>query len=187
VGNAVGFALSTKSNEAKIALLDLVGNNRTRPPQRKEVEALVEQLRTLRKPGSWIGTVNSVKGKWKVLWTSEDEVNIFVKLGLVKDRGEGAIQEVTQIIGDGTIANNIPFSGGGYLGVTGTCEKSSRVGRSEFAFTDAKLSLAWLRQGEPFDFPPLGIGWFDTIYCDSEIRCDFNSRNDILILKRVRG
>jgi len=32
-----------------------------------------------------------------------------------------------------------------------------------------------------YSFPPVGSGWFDTIYLDEELRCDVNSRNDILI------
>ena len=52
--------------------------------------------------------------------------------------------------------------------------------RTDFEFTTAKLDC-----GVSFipvlDLPPVGKGWFDTVYLDDELRVDTNSRNDILI------
>ena len=52
--------------------------------------------------------------------------------------------------------------------------------RTDFEFTTATLDC-----GVSFipvlDLPPVGKGWFDTVYLDDELRVDTNSRNDILI------
>lgn len=54
--------------------------------------------------------------------------------------------------------------------------------RTNFKFTSAKLDLdKWGK----FDFPPVGEGWFDTVYLDEDLRIDTNSRDDILICTPV--
>jgi hypothetical protein len=52
--------------------------------------------------------------------------------------------------------------------------------RTDFEFTTATLdfNLSFL---PPWKLPPVGKGWFDTIYLDHDLRVDTNSRNDILI------
>ena len=50
--------------------------------------------------------------------------------------------------------------------------------RTYFEFTSATLDLdKW----GTYTVPPLGKGWFDTLYLDEELRVDLNSRDDILI------
>ena len=154
---------------------------------RSRIEGLVNELGELQGGGRR----GAVQGNWRILYTTEDEVNIFVKLGLVREgegeRGGRNIGEVTQTIGKDNIDNTIPFKNGGYLAVTGTCGPSeTKAVRNEFQFTEAKLSLMWWRGGEVITLPPVGRGWFDTLYVDDEIRCDVNSRNDVLILARCK-
>jgi len=58
-------------------------------------------------------------------------------------------------------------------------ENSDELGiRTNFKFTAASLDLG--RWGK-YNLPPVGEGWFDTVYLDEELRIDTNSRNDILI------
>ena len=84
--------------------------------------------------------------------------------------------------------NVIPFRKGGSLSVVGSVDLPSlssadveecgdRI-RTEFEFTSATLDLA---KWGTYNFPPVGKGWFDTIYLDEDLRVDVNSRNDILI------
>mmetsp|Transcript_18868 Transcript_18868/g.39262 ORF Transcript_18868/g.39262 Transcript_18868/m.39262 type:complete len:197 (+) Transcript_18868:173-763(+) len=163
--------------QAKQTLFDELASAK---PSRKAVEGIIKRL------GEVQGDRNrrDVKGRWKIVWTTEDEVNIFVKLGLVKNGKDEALSSITQVIGDGVIINNIPFRNGGYLSVKGTCGPADKVNRNEFAFTEATLSLMWWKRGQPLRLPPVGEGWFDTIYCDDDLRCDFNSRGDILVLAK---
>lgn len=93
------------------------------------------------------------------------------------------------------LENNIPFQKGGSFGVKGTLsipnnnesdsssdseeEEDSRINiRTEFEFESATLDLG---KWGTFSFPPVGKGWFDTVYLDESFRIDTNSRNDILI------
>lgn len=122
--------------------------------------------------------------KWKMVWTTEKEINFFVNVGWSND--------ITQLIADNgrLLENKIVFCNipGGYLGVTGklsvdednvavAAPDSSRR-RTQFVFTSATLDLG--RWGS-FPIPPVGKGWFDTLYLDDDLRIDINSRNDILI------
>jgi len=81
------------------------------------------------------------------------------------------------------LENNIPFVNGGGFGVTGQIrvdEESEGLLRTNFKFMNAKLDLG--RWGS-YNFPPVGEGWFDTIYLDEDLRIDTNSRDDILICR----
>ena len=77
------------------------------------------------------------------------------------------------------LRNEIPFIKGGSFCVEGRLAIPDDGGvRTEFEFTTAILNLgAW---GE-YRLPPVGKGWFDTIYLDDSLRIDCNSRQDILI------
>ena len=75
--------------------------------------------------------------------------------------------------------NTIPFVNGGSLGVQGTIQPDpTNPLRTNFEFESATLDLA---KWGSYNLPPIGKGWFDTIYLDDELRVDENSRNDILI------
>jgi hypothetical protein len=50
--------------------------------------------------------------------------------------------------------------------------------RTDFVFTNTVIDLG--KWGK-YSLPPLGKGWFDTIYLDEDLRVDVNSRDDILI------
>mmetsp|Transcript_8515 Transcript_8515/g.12130 ORF Transcript_8515/g.12130 Transcript_8515/m.12130 type:complete len:89 (+) Transcript_8515:420-686(+) len=82
----------------------------------------------------------------------------------------------------------IEFKRGGGLGVKGTLSIPDDVSigkndeiksvRTNFKFDSATLDLG---QWGSYTVPPVGEGWFDTIYLDEDLRIDFNSRDDILI------
>ncbi len=94
------------------------------------------------------------------------------------------------------LENNIPFRKGGSFGVKGKLSipgnsndnqstsidvsTSSQGLRTEFEFETASLDLG---KWGTYSFPPVGKGWFDTVYLDESFRIDLNSRNDILICK----
>ena len=90
---------------------------------------------------------------------------------------------ITQTISDNDnkqLENLIQFQNGGYLGVAGSLSvDGENTQRTNFQFVSAQLDLGW---GIPsFNLPPVGKGWFDTIYLDEDLRVDINSRDDILI------
>lgn len=80
--------------------------------------------------------------------------------------------------------NNIPFRNGGFLGVEGALTLAEdRPQRTEFEFRTATLDLG-VDALPQFQLPPVGKGWFDTVYLDDSLRIDRNSRNDILICSK---
>jgi hypothetical protein len=114
---------------------------------------------------------------WRLEWTSEKEINFFLKRGICPPNS------IYQVI-DGTVLENcIPFKNGGSFGVTGELSIPDVTGkRTDFVFTEATLDLG--RWGV-YRIPPKGKGWFETIYLDDTLRIDINSRNDILICTAV--
>ena len=74
--------------------------------------------------------------------------------------------------------NLIPFKKGGSFGVKGKITPDDDIAqRTNFEFESATIDLQWFK----FTIPPVGKGWFDTIYLDEDLRVDVNSRDDILI------
>lgn len=118
------------------------------------------------------------------VWTTEKEINFFIDWNISG--------QITQTLDNGILENNIPFQKGGSFGVKGKLSipnnsenevnndsEPTRVGlRTEFEFESATLDLG---KWGSFSFPPVGKGWFDTVYLDDSFRIDTNSRNDILI------
>ena len=103
-------------------------------------------------------------------WTTEKEINVFSDFNISGD--------ITQTIKSGSLVNYIPFRKGGGFGVQGSVIPDENLGeRTNFKFESASIDLGWLK----FSIPPLGEGWFDTIYLDDDLRVDVNSRDDILI------
>jgi hypothetical protein len=54
--------------------------------------------------------------------------------------------------------------------------------RTDFEFTTATLDLGW-KVVPVLNIPPVGKGWFDTIYLDNDFRVDINSRDDLLVCR----
>jgi len=98
---------------------------------------------------------------------------------------KGISTRIEQRLSDGSVLKNwIPFVRGGGFGVTGSIQPAADNNddglRTEFKFQKAELDIG--KWGK-YNFPPLGEGWFDTVYLDEELRIDVNSRNDILICR----
>ncbi len=97
------------------------------------------------------------------IWTTEKEINIFSDLNISGD--------ITQTIDNGNLQNYIPFQKGGGLEVSGTVTPDDDMQeRTNFEFISAELDLDWFK----FSFPPIGKGWFDTVYLDDDLRVDEN-------------
>ena len=136
---------------------------------------LVRTLSLLEYPlvySNFYQTINSV-------WTTEKEINVFQDFGISS--------LITQTISkEGQLENLIEFRNGGGLVVAGTLsvdadeEERDSIGRvrTNFQFESAKIDFG---KWGAFSIPPVGKGWFDTIYLDDELRVDVNSRDDILI------
>ena len=107
------------------------------------------------------------------LWTTEKEINFFVDVGI-------SAGGITQKLDGTVLTNNIPFRNGGSFGVVGSLSLDDQnAKRTNFAFESAKLDPGFLFGS--LTLPPIGKGWFDTLYLDETLRLDYNSRNDIVV------
>ena len=110
-------------------------------------------------------------------WTTEKEINVFADWGISSG--------VSQTIDGDRLDNDIDFRRGGGLSVSGELSVPDLGGvRTDCRFTSAKLDLG---QWGSYGLPPVGEGWFDTVYLDEDLRVDTNSRNDILICTPERS
>ena len=128
-------------------------------------------------------------GSWELIYTTEQEVNFFKTSWPF-----ATVSSITQTIdpyGSQTIQNSINFSGGGKFVVQGSVvpiettnnenENESIYDRVEFEFKTAEI-LAW---DKSISIPPVGSGWFDTIYCDEQCRLSTDVRGDWSVFKRI--
>jgi hypothetical protein len=140
---------------------------------RSKVEAVISELSEL-SPTPNSANSPLLQKKWLLEWTTEKEINFFINWDLCA--------EITQVINGPLLENCIPFKRGGYLGVKGSLTTAGGP-RTNFEFTEATLDLGSFGS---FKIPPVGKGWFDTVYLDEDLRVDTNSRDDILICSPAR-
>jgi hypothetical protein len=116
------------------------------------------------------------------MWTTEKEINLF------KDKGWS--RDIRQTVSSPDLNNSIFFVKGGGLFVDGklsptdstTESGETNKQRTQFEFVTATLDLrSFLGSWAKIKIPPVGKGWFDTLYLDESLRIDVNVRNDILI------
>lgn len=170
-------------------------DSKAQQQQRELIEDLMEQLAQVN-PIPASASSPKLQKKWKLVWTTEKEINFFLDWNFSQDifqtirtimteqsednqqnEEEGSSLSFTKSI----IENAIPFvKGGGGFYVTGRLSIPDPTSiRTEFQFETATLDLG--KRWGTYNFPPIGAGWFDTLYLDDELRVDVNSRNDILI------
>jgi len=163
-------------NELKQKLVSICRENigYNTPEIRQNIESIMDELSQLN-PTPQTAISPKLRQTWILEWTSEKEINFFLEKGFSNE----IIQTLTD---DGILENNIPFTKGGSFGVTGEINVDEQISvRTNFKFKNAKLDIG--RWGT-YNFPPVGEGWFDTIYLDDELRIDTNSRDDILICSK---
>ena len=175
-GNLLRPRVDSNLKERRKSLLDdLVRAECAAPnnkPSRAAVEERIEQLAPLSPVTATAASAPQLQKRWKLIYTTEKEINFFLDAGLSN--------EIYQTIHGSRLENSIPFvKGGGSFTVTGSLSVPDPQGvRTNFVFETAVLDLgSW----GCYTLPPVGKGWFDTVYLDDEYRIDRNSRNDILI------
>lgn len=121
-------------------------------------------------------------GQWELVYTTEKEVTFFkTSWPFAK------VSDITQdldLYDAGMVDNSINFEGGGQFAVTGTVmpvDGDSEYDRVAFEFKSAVVS-GW---GKQLSLPPVGAGWFDTMYCDNEYRLSQDLRDDWSIFRRL--
>ena len=84
--------------------------------------------------------------------------------------------------GQGRLQNCITFPPEGSFVVDSTLDFEGGPGcRCTFKFTGAALQLPG---GRRLRLPPVGSGWFDSVYADDRLRVAVDSRGDTLVVAR---
>jgi len=169
-----------KNDKLKDELISLCNNAEiSESDKRGKIEDLIQQLKEVN-PIKESARSPLLRKNWLLVWTTEKEINFFINKNISG--------QITQSIENNNLQNNIPFKKGGSFSVNGelsvpndddVIEKSKGM-RTEFEFKSATLDIG---KWGVYSFPPIGKGWFDTLYLDNNFRIDLNSRDDILICK----
>mmetsp|Transcript_28455 Transcript_28455/g.27259 ORF Transcript_28455/g.27259 Transcript_28455/m.27259 type:complete len:203 (+) Transcript_28455:139-747(+) len=145
--------------------------------KQNDIIALIDDLKTSQPPQN--NDYSLVDGNWDLLWTTEKETLFFKEKGLFGKECMGISQNIDT---ESLIINNlIEFQDGRRFSVDGKINiDSGKLERINFAFSGATITIP------PFNvpLPPVGKGWFDTLYVDKLYRVSYDVRGDYLVSKR---
>eukprot|EP00747_Dinoflagellata_sp_TGD_P089115 gnl/TRDRNA2_/TRDRNA2_164217_c0_seq3.p1 gnl/TRDRNA2_/TRDRNA2_164217_c0~~gnl/TRDRNA2_/TRDRNA2_164217_c0_seq3.p1 ORF type:complete len:304 (+),score=47.05 gnl/TRDRNA2_/TRDRNA2_164217_c0_seq3:115-912(+) len=121
-----------------------------------------------------------VEGAWELLWTTEKETLFLLEKGLPSAPSTGAYQILS--FGDvPKLVNLVSFENDSELRVDSSTQPIDGSQRVDFQFTSA--AITW--RGFRIPVPPVGKGWFETVYVDDDLRIAFDIRGDTLICRRA--
>jgi PAP_fibrillin len=124
----------------------------------------------------------SLPGRWKLIFTTEKEINFF-KTSWPFAKVSSITQDIDPY-GSCAVNNVISFEGGGEFAVTGSVAPAEGLGeydRIEFRFQEAVIR-GW---GRELKVPPVGSGWFETMFCDGKYRLSRDSRGDWSVFRKI--
>ena len=124
----------------------------------------------------------SLSGKWELIYTTEKEINFFKTSWPFAT--VSAITQRLDLQNYQTVNNVIAFEGGGKFAVTGSTslvDGDDEYDRVAFEFQEAK-AIVW---GKEIKLPPVGTGWFDTMFCNENLRLSRDSRGDWSVFRRI--
>ena len=122
--------------------------------------------------------IKKLSGNWKLIYTTEKEINFFYTWPFAKP--ELISQRVDTKMN--TLENLISFKGGGSFCVCGIID-SFDANKCIFEFKSATIQ-AWNNE---FTIPPVGKGYFETIYCNDKYRLSRDSRGDYSISEKLKN
>jgi L-ascorbate metabolism protein UlaG (beta-lactamase superfamily) len=177
------FTAKSKAQQLKRDLLKKVAPLRCGAAMTKaeeaEVLAIVEELKPLN-PTPATSASPLINGRWDLLWTTEKEQLFFVEKGLFGSGFVAAKQDID--VASGRLQNLIEFEKGDYFKVSSSLSSEPPV-RCNFVFGSCVCKRGPLE----VPLPPVGKGWFDTVYLDDTLRIAEDIRGDTLIVARERG
>jgi len=146
--------------------------------EQERFDMLMEELPALN-PTADPARSEDFSGEWECRWTSEKELNFAVDKGLFGLPWTRTYQTID--VPNGLLENVIEFEGG-FLKVGSTIKPDDKIG-SRFNFEFERCSVKWRDWTVPL--PPVGRGWGELLYLDSELRIQRDLRGDIVIATRV--
>lgn len=173
-------AASPKPTELLSELENLIS---TSNPSDENVQSEIKELMVSISESRQGDQRENLPGKWELIFTTEKEVNFFKQSWPF-----ATVSEITQDFDlfDSEILNNsINFETGGCFAVKGkpkAVDGDSEYDRVAFEFKSATIRAF----GLTFQVPPIGAGWFDTMYCDETYRLSRDVRGDWSVFRRLQ-
>jgi len=155
----------------------------TNTQKKNEIKGLIDEIgmKNAAYASSKVVTPSLIEGTWDLLWTTEKETLFFAQRGLF-GKPVTRISQTIDLRG-GTINNLIEFEGERSFSVVGGISiPTDNTQRVDFVFKEAVLKIPPLPQ---LRLPPVGQGWFDTVYVNNNYRLSRDSRGDYLVCKRA--
>ncbi|CAJ1966912.1 unnamed protein product [Cylindrotheca closterium] len=159
------------------ALIESTSSNPNDPNTQEEIKAMMVNISESRQGDQR----KKLPGQWELIFTTEKEVNFF-KTSWPFASVSDIVQDL-DLYNSQSIDNSINFETGGKFAVTGTAKAidgDSEFDRVGFEFKSAAIT-AW---DKTFQIPPVGAGWFDTMYCDDCYRLSQDVRGDWSVFRR---
>jgi hypothetical protein len=168
------------------------------PSSVEQVEDLMIRISDTRPPEE--DQRKKLPGIWELVYTTEKEINFFktswpfAKVSSITQRLD-LYPPPQQQQSPPMVENYIDFEGGGQFAVTGTVlivddnkpngiiddQQRKYYDRVAFSFTTA-TAVVW---GKSVSLPPIGAGWFDTMFCNDQYRLSRDSRGDYSVFRRI--
>lgn len=120
-------------------------------------------------------------GEWECIWTSEKEINLLVKAGLLGENWQRTYQKID--IPNKTLENFLEFDNEAALSVGSYIQPQEDKG-NRFNIRFQEAVLRW--KGFTLNLPPIGKGWGELLYLDEDIRLQRDIRGDFIVARRVR-
>lgn len=125
-----------------------------------EIVGLIDQISSENK----MRRLQSVQGDWRLLWTTEKEILFFAKNGLFGKEVTTIVQSLD--LKENQLTNSIKFKGNREFSVKGSI-RSKIDNRIDFKFDALALTIPPL---PTLNLPPVGQGYFDTLYVNEQFR-----------------
>jgi PAP_fibrillin len=176
------FGQSTATPASKTALNRLLstidGTNRGQSTSKASLAIIKECFEELEASGP-VGTEKSISGTWRLVWTTEKETLFILKNAGLFGTNAGEVFQVIDTAA-GTLQNVIEFPPEGAFIVNSSLEwEGNGSARTNFKFNGAVINLPDDRQ---LNLPPVGKGWFESVYCDGKYRLARDVRGDYLVV-----
>lgn len=169
-------AASTSKSTLKRLFNTIDGSNKGLSTSSSSLAIIKECFEELEASGP-TGSEKNINGTWRLVYTTEKETLFILKNASIFGT---TASEVFQVINTaaGTLQNVIEFPPEGAFIVNSSLEWEGN-GRTNFKFNGATIKLPNDRR---LNLPPVGKGWFKSIYCDGKYRLARDVRGDYLVV-----
>ncbi|CAN0030659.1 unnamed protein product [Scytosiphon promiscuus] len=181
--NKNGDTLGSAKDKLKQRLLDTVQPTRrgisTTPDQREEIDELIAGLEPFN-PNAKSVTSKSLSARWILEWTTEREIIFLMEKGL-PGKPSGPVQQDIDVDA-GTLSNRMLFGDDSLFEVASSITPEESGPRVNFEFEACKLTYGRFT----LPLPPVGKGWFESVYLDEDLRVTRDVRGDVTVLVKSR-